>query len=257
MRFVLCDDDEMLCSMVDATIASHGHDVVGIAGTTTAGVGLVEHGKPDVVVVDPAVGCNTDFDVIDTAIAHGVKVIVFSRSDEAPASGRYVPAPAFVAKPDLLALEKMIERLHHDPEVAATEGDRRHRPTRAPSSPPPTGPRDAAAFYAALNDAIDGDAFLAIQATSGSATIDLEALAVRVSEHIRETDRLLMLITTSSLLVILFGGGDEGVESLLRRLHNDTLVPPDIEFHSIVVAAGEGATDAFDRLKRGGDAVRS
>ena len=45
MKFVLCDNDEMLCSMIDATIAAHGHEVVGIADTTTAGVGLVQHGK--------------------------------------------------------------------------------------------------------------------------------------------------------------------------------------------------------------------
>ena len=45
MRFVLCDDDEMLCSMVDATIATHGHDLVGIADTTTAAVGLVAPGE--------------------------------------------------------------------------------------------------------------------------------------------------------------------------------------------------------------------
>jgi chemotaxis response regulator CheB len=50
MRFVICDDDEMLTSMVDATIASHGHDIVGIADTPVAAVGLVEHGQPDVVV---------------------------------------------------------------------------------------------------------------------------------------------------------------------------------------------------------------
>jgi hypothetical protein len=66
-----------------------------------------------------------------------------------------------------------------------------------------------------------------------------------------------MLITTSSLLVILFGGGDAGVESLFHRVHNDTLVPEHIEFRSIVVATGETPTDAFDRLKRGGDAVRN
>jgi hypothetical protein len=257
MRFVLCDDDEMLCSMVDATIASHGHDVVGIADTTTAGVGLVEHGRPDVVVVDPAVGCNSDFDVIDTAIARGAKVIVFSRSAEAPASGRYVPEPAFVAKPDLWALEKVIERLHRDPQLAATEGDRRHRPTRAPSGPPSSGARDAAAFYAALNDAIEGDAFIAIETISASSAIDLPALAMVVSEQIRETDRLLMLITTSSLLVLLLGGGEEGVSSLFNRVHDDAHLPAGIEFRSVLVAHAESPTDAFDRLKRGGDSIRS
>lgn len=257
MRFVLCDDDEMLCSMVDGTIASHGHDIVGIANTTTAAVGLVEYGKPDVVVVDPSVGCNTDFDVIDTAISVGAQVIVFSRSGDAPASGRYVPEPLFVVKPDLWALEQAIGRLSAAPASDLSDADRRHRPTRAPSGPPPTGPRDATAFYSALNDAIEGDAFVAIATLSGGTAIDLPALAALVTDHIRETDRLLMLITTSSLLVLLLGGGEEGVDSLLRRVQSDTHVPADIEFRSVVVASGESPTDAFDRLKRGGDSVRS
>ena len=242
--------------MVDATIASHGHDVVGIADTTTAGVGLVEHGQPDVVVVDPTVGCNTDFDVIDTAIAMGAKVIVFSRSGEAPTSGRYVPEPLFVVKPDLWALEQAIGRLTADPALEVSDADRRQRPTRAPSGPPPSGPRDAAAFYSALNDAVEGDAFIAIAPTASGTAIDLPAMAELVSDHIRETDRLLMLITTSSLLVLLLGGGEVGVDSLFHRVRNDTHLPAEIEFRSVVLAAEEIPADAFDRLKQGGDSVR-
>jgi chemotaxis response regulator CheB len=257
MKFVLCDNDEMLCSMIDATIAAHGHEVVGIADTTTAGVGLVQHGKPDVVVVDPSVGCNTDFDVIDTAMAVGAKVIVFSRSGDAPASGRYAPEPLFVVKPDLWALEQAIGRLSAEPAQAVSDADRRHRPTRAPRGPLPTGPRDAAAFYAALNDAIEGDAFVAIASFSGGTAIDLPALAALVSDHIRGTDLVLMLITASSLLVLLLGGGEEGADSLFQRVHKDSHVPTDVEFRSVVVAPGESPTDAFDRLKRGGDSVHS
>src|SRR5258708_15588281 len=114
--------DDMICSMIGA-IASHGHEVVGIADTPTSAVGLVQAGRPDVLVVDPSVGCNWDFDVIDAAIDIGAKVIAFSRSGDAPASGRYVPEPAFVIKPDLLELEKMIERVRHDPGGETTEGD--------------------------------------------------------------------------------------------------------------------------------------
>jgi hypothetical protein len=256
MRFVLCDDDEMLCSMVDATIATHGHDVVGIADTTSAAVGLVQHGRPDVVVVDPSVGCNTDFDVIDTAIAVGAKVIVFSRTGSAPASGRYHPEPAFVPKPDLWALEQAIGRLHLDPEQTVSDADRRHRPTRVPSGPPPSGPRDAAAFYSALNEADEGDAFIAIATVPEGTPIDLPALADLVSDHIRETDRLLMLITTSSLLVLLLGGREEGVDSLFNRVRRDSHLHTDVEFRSVVVTTGESPHDAFDRLKRGGDSVR-
>lgn len=262
MKFVLCDDDEMLCSMVDATIASHGHDVVGIADNTTAGVGLVTHGRPDVVVVDPVVGCNTDFDVIDTALAVGAKVIVFSRSGEAPASGRYQPEPLFVVKPDLWALEQAIGRLAAGPAADADAdgggaGERRHRPTRAPQGPPPSGPRDAAAFYSALNEAIEGDAFMSIATVAPDVPIDLPVLAAIVSDHIRETDRLLMLITTSSLLVLLLGSGPEGVESVYGRVRGDGHVPSDIEFRSVVITSGESPNDAFDRLKRGGGAVRA
>jgi hypothetical protein len=257
MKFVVCDDDEMLGSMVDATIAAQGHEVIGVADTTAAAVLLVQHGSPDVVVVDPSVGCNSDFDVIDAALAEGARVIVFSRSGDAPASGRYQPEPDFVAKPDLWGLEKAIERLQFAPTQGSSETDRRQRPTRVPTAPPPSGPRDAAAFYAALNDAVDGDAFIAVAARSGAASIDLEALATLVSEHIRETDRLLMLITTASLLVLLLGGGELGIDSLVNRMRNDTRVPADIEFRSVVVAAGELPSDAFDRLKQGGDSIRA
>jgi DNA-binding NarL/FixJ family response regulator len=256
VKFVLCDDDEMLCSMVDATVASRGHDVVGIADNTTAAVGLVQHGRPDVVVVDPSVGCNTDFDVIDTAIAMGARVIVFSRSADAPASGRYEPEPAFVVKPDFRMLEQVIDRLQLGPSDGVTEAERRHRPTRVPSGPTPLGPTDATAFYSALNDAIEGDAFISVASPDAGEAIDLSALAIRVSDHIRETDRLLMLVTTRSLLVLLLGGGEEGVESLFRRVSSDSLLPIDVEFRSVVLASGEMPTDAFDRLKRGGDSVR-
>ena len=250
MKFVLCDDDEMLCSMVDATIASHGHDVIGVADTTTAAVGLVTHGKPDVVVVDPAVGCNTDFDVIDTALAAGARVIVFSRSGEAPASGRYQPEPLFVAKPDLWALEQAIGRLSVVAGGPGADADRRTRPTRAPQGPIPSGPRDAAAFYSALNEALEGDAFMSIATVVPDLPIDLPALAAVVSDHIRETDRLLMLITTSSLLVLLLGGGPEGIDSVFGRIRRDPHLPADIEYRSVVVASNESPNDAFDRLKR-------
>ena len=253
MRFVLCDDDVMLCSMVDATIATHGHDVVGVADTTSAAVRLVEYGKPDVVVVDPSVGCNTDFDVIDTAIGVGAKVIVFSRNGGAPTSGRYDPKPLFVAKPDLQALEQAIGRLRVAQIVS--DADRRRRPMRAPDGPRPSGPRDAAGFYAALNEAVEGDAFVAITAADGDAAVDLQALGEVVGNHLREADRDLMLITTSSLLVLLLGGGQQGIESVFNRVHNDPLVPSIVEFRSVVVGPGEDPTDAFDRLKHGGDSV--
>jgi chemotaxis response regulator CheB len=254
LRFVLCDDDEMLCSMVDAVISTHGHELVGIADNTTSGVGLVEHGRPDVVVVDPTVGCNTDFDVIDTAIAKGARVVVVSRSAEAPSSGRYQPEPLFVAKPDLPALEKIIERL--DVDAGAAEGDRRRRPVRAASGPPPTGITDAAAFYAALNDAAAADALVSIgRPASDNSGVDPSVVAEIVAESVRSTDRL--LLATSSVLVLLPGGGADAVESLFARTHDGVAPTTHLEFRSVVVREGESPADAFDRLKRAPESVRS
>ena len=52
MRFVLCDDDQFLRSMVESIVARHGHDVVGCADGGVDATMLVESAKPDAVIVD-------------------------------------------------------------------------------------------------------------------------------------------------------------------------------------------------------------
>lgn len=253
LRFVICDDDEMLDSMVDAMITDHGHDVIGIADTPTTAIGLVQQGHPDVVVLDPAIGINADFDVIDVALGVGAKVIAFGRNSAVLGTGRYSPQPPFILKPDLAALERAIERLRLDHEEV-TEADRRQRPVRAASGPEPTGPSDAAGFYAALNDAVDGDSVVAIARAQSGSEIDPTALAGLLGGGIRGTDRL--LIGGSSVIVLLPGGGSEAIESLFTRLSSDTTLSADVEFRSVIVGAGESPTEAFDRLKRADASIR-
>jgi hypothetical protein len=211
--------------------------------------------EPDVVVIDPMIGINADFDLIDAAMEVGAKVIVFSRARDTLTSGRYDPEPSFVVKPYLSDLEEVIERLRFDPSNTVSEADRRQRPARVPNAPVPTGPNDAAAFYAALNEAVEGDALVAIAAGPSRAPIDPSTLAAIVSETIRGSDRL--LIATSSLLVLLPGGGEQAIDALHRRTHDDSTLSAGIEFRSIVVAAGESPTAAFDRLKQSGESIRS
>ena len=253
MRFAICDDDDMFCSMVDAMITSHGHEVIGIAGTTAAALGLVRQGHPEVVVIDPVIGVNADFDVIHEALGAGAKVIAFGRTSSLLSTGRYHPEPHFVPKPDLPALERIIERLHLDHE-AVSETDRRHRPLRAASGPLPTGPGDAAAFYTALNEATDGDSVVSIAPGPSGDTIDPNALADLLADGIRGTDRL--LVGGSSLIVLLPGGGTEAIESLFTRLSSDAHLSAGVEFRSVVVGADESPTDAFDRLKRADASIR-
>ena len=116
---VVIEDEAEIKRFLRVTLHAQGYRLFEAANGAD---GLVEVAtrQPDVVVVDPTVGCNTDFDVVDTAIAVGAKVIVFSRSAEAPASGRYVPEPLFVAKPDLWALEqRVVQQLEGSPIIAS------------------------------------------------------------------------------------------------------------------------------------------
>ena len=77
MRFVLCDDDELLRSLVETVLERQGHEVIGVADHTAIGSQLVKAGKPDAVIVDLSLGYNTDFDIIETAIDVGARVIIF------------------------------------------------------------------------------------------------------------------------------------------------------------------------------------
>jgi chemotaxis response regulator CheB len=253
LRFVICDNDGMLSSMVDAMITEHGHDVVGIADSTSTAVGLVQQGHPDVVVVDPSIGINADFDVVEVALSNRAKVIAFGRSSESLGTDRYSAHVQFIAKPDLVALEHAIDRLRLDHDEV-TESDRRHRPARAAAGPRPTGPSDAAAFYASLNEGVEGDAVVALAPRAAGVGIDPSALADLFSGGIRDTDRL--LVGGSSVIVLLPGGGREAIDSLFARFSSDTALSADIEFRSVILAAGESPNDAFDRLKRDESSVR-
>ena len=209
MRFVICDNDDMVTQVLDAALSVDGHELVGVAGTTTAAVELLEQTRPDVAVIDPVLGWNSDVDVIDAAISVGARVVVFSRSEMQLDDGHYAPKPAVVRKPDVTALEAAIEGMAHTyPDV-----DRRRQPTRRFAS---TGPSDAAAFYTAVTEAVEGDAFVSV-----SPSVDRpDSWVGRVTVALRDTD--LVLRSSSAVLVFMPAAGEEGVHALHERLVHDT-----------------------------------
>jgi DNA-binding NarL/FixJ family response regulator len=99
VRFVLCDDDRMLVPMVESLLTRLGHEIVGEADDTATAAQLVIAARPDAVIVDPALGYNTDFDVIEAAIEVGAATVVFTHTaDEAqmshyPCAPRWSPSP--------------------------------------------------------------------------------------------------------------------------------------------------------------------
>jgi DNA-binding NarL/FixJ family response regulator len=235
MRFVICDDDEVVAQVLDAALTMEGHQLVGVAETTEAAVDLVGQYKPDVAVIEPAVGCNPVFDAVDVAIKVGTGVVLFSRSGVPIDHGRYVPEPTMVPKPNITALETVIGDM-----LVARFVDRRRAPTRRFQT---TGPSDAAAFYAAINEAVEGDAFVSVAPRFDVA----DEWLWRVTAGVRETD--LVLASSTAVMVFMPGAGEEGVHKLHERLIGDAAESNEGEMRAVVLDAGESPTDAFTRLK--------
>lgn len=244
VRVVICDEDALLREMVESLLTRLGFEIVGIADTTSAGVGLVTAARPDVVLFDMALGYNTDFDVLQAAIDAGARTIVFSHTADDAILSSYSRRPTVVPKPDLARLEQVLGRLERDEAAGVVEQDRRARPTRAASGDAPTGVTDAQAFYSALQDVTEGDALLSLEVPE---IVNADALATALLEIMRGTDRL--LASRTAVRIFLPAGGEDAIRSFLARMAAAKVVPDACRATAIVVRPGEAATDVFDRLR--------
>lgn len=235
MRFVICDDDEVVAQVLDAALTVEGHELVGVAETPAAAVDLVGQAKPDVAVIEPSVGCTSDYDAVDAANSVGAHVVLFSRTGSPIEHGRYKPEPPMVPKPNISALETVIGDM-----LVARFIDRRKQPTRRFQS---MGPSDAAAFYAAINEAVQGDAFVSVAPRIERA----DSWLWRVTAGIRETD--MVLTSSTAVLVFMPGAGKDGVHALYERLLSDPAESNEGDMRAVVLEAGESPSDAFARLK--------
>lgn len=241
VRVAICDDEQALVALVEELVLARGHEVLGIADNTVDAVHLVEHGHPDLLIVDPSVGCSSDFDVIETACTVGATTIAFTRNADIITVKPYAMTPIVIPKPDLVALDDTIGRTVVVEDDAAI-ADRRQRPAREAAGEPPTGPHDAAAFYGALTDAITGDGMLAIIDEAPDADV-----ATRLMKLVRHGDRV--AITGWAIVALLPAGGDDAIAALTDRMRGAGLVGDRERIASAVVADGESGPEAFARMR--------
>lgn len=81
MRLVLCDDQRILCDALATVLEDHGHQVLAVTTTATAGVTAVAAHNPDVCVLDLCFpDAESGLDVARTITQHhpGTKVLVLS-----------------------------------------------------------------------------------------------------------------------------------------------------------------------------------
>ena len=124
--------------MVESLVRTTGHEVLGIADTTAAAVGLIESGRPDAVVLDLSLGLQHRLRHHRGGDLGGRPGRSCSRRTPTPrSSAQYSVAPAVVVKPDLDGARAG---------AAAARSRRRRRRGRGAGSPaaarrgPPTGP---------------------------------------------------------------------------------------------------------------------
>jgi CheY-like chemotaxis protein len=247
MRIVVCDDDVLMRELIESVVAKTGHEVVGVASTTAAAVGLIEAARADVVVLDIALSYGTDFDLIDAAHDSGARCIVFARHADAEMVRHHANTPEIVLKPDIATLERLLANLGQDPTRPEESAERRQREARAAQGPVPTGMTDAQAFFEAVNNALPGDAIVAFDVPVGA-----EAVAADVGIRLRDTDRVLLNLPRA-VRCFLPGGGEDGVRSVLARLASVSSITPACTAASVVVADGEEGGVAFERLKHDGE----
>ena len=248
MRFVLCDDDALMRSMIETLVERQGHEVIGAADNTAAATELIVHGRPEAIIVDLSLGYNTDFDILDVAKAIGAQVIVFSHTASRDVLDRYQPRPVVVAKPDLVDLEDAIIRAGEADPGSAVPAERRVRPSRPAIGPRPTGVGDAQAFYEAVTNAEKDDVLASVeQAGPMEASLDVDD-AARIGAIVRDTDRV--LAAGSTVKVFLAGGDSIGLAAFLCRIRDEAPTLADaVKVKSVLIFDGESSADAFERLK--------
>ena len=130
VRLLICDSELDLAHMVEVIAKRLGHEVVGMPDSLQAAGVLMRALRPEVVVLDPALGFGSDFDLVDDALAVGARVIVFSRTANEYSLDRYDPRPLIVPKPELDVLEEVLRTV--EPAVPTHDvSDRRVRPQRS------------------------------------------------------------------------------------------------------------------------------
>jgi two-component system, NarL family, nitrate/nitrite response regulator NarL len=81
MRLVLCDDQRILCDALATVLEDHGHQVLAVTTTATAGVTAVAAHNPDVCLLDLCLpDAENGLDAARTITQHhpGTKVLVLS-----------------------------------------------------------------------------------------------------------------------------------------------------------------------------------
>jgi CheY-like chemotaxis protein len=257
VKVLLCDDDPTVRSVIRSLLERGGHEVTGEADKSVEAISLLHRLQPDAVIVDLSLFAGSGHDVLRAAAVLNTPAIVFTAFPADADTGPFANRPVIIEKPDFAGLEAAVDALvgkvaeaHRKP--ASSPSDRRKAVSgSAGFAPAPAQAiEEASYFYPALNDAWAGDALLSIKpADSGEAT--LSQLGTVVRNAVRAQDHL--MARADELIALLLGGDPGAPASVTRRVETAWSKgggkKQPLTIHSVVIAADESPSDAFQRLR--------
>ena len=204
VRVIICDDDELVRSVVSGIVTDLGLTVVGEAEDELGALELLQHAQPDIAVVDLALRFSSGLEVVRTAWEAGCRVVILSSFVTPELLNAAPGGPIAVEKPHFDRLTVALEQVVNS--ATAQDADRRSRDR---------GHRAAPSFAHAVVDAQPGDAIVVLEPPSEEVraldVLGLTAARVTAAQDRNET-------TSRQLRLLLAHAGEGGARVVIERI---------------------------------------
>lgn len=237
VRVIVCDDDELVRSVVSGIVADLGLTVVGEAEDELGSLELLQQAKPDIAVIDLALRFSSGLDVVRTAWEGGCRVVIFSSFVTPELLNAAPGGPVAVEKPHFDRLTVALEHVMHS--VTAQEQERRSMDR---------GHRAAPSFAHGVVEAQPGDAIVILEPPPDEVR-SLDVLGLTAARSTAAQDRI--ETTPRQLRLLLAHAGEGGARVVIDRLATTAGVDLSTWSQRIAVVTEDvPGVEAYEQVRR-------
>ncbi len=236
MKVIVCDDDELVRSVVSTIVVDQGLTVVGEADDELGALELLERVDPVIAIIDLALRFSSGLEVVRTAWEGGCRVVIFSSFLTPDLLDMTSSGPVAIEKPHFDRLAVAIEQAAN--RVTSQGHDRRARDR---------GHRSAVTFGQAVAEAEPGDAIVVLEPGPDDVrsldVLGLTAARVTAAQDRHET-------TTRHLRLLLARAGAGGARVVIDRIAATAGVDLSSWSQRVAVVTEElSGIEAFDQVR--------
>jgi DNA-binding NarL/FixJ family response regulator len=236
VRVIVCDDDELVRSVVSGLVTDLGLTVVGECEDEVGALELLERLGPDIAVVDLALRFSSGLDVVRTAWEAGCRVVIFSSFITPDLLNEAPGGPVAVEKPHFDRLAVALEQVANSVTAQSNERRASHR-----------GQRAAKTFAEAVADAEPGDAIVILEPAPDDVRL-LDVLGLTAARVTAAQDR--SETTSRHLRLLLACAGLGGAQVVVERIAETAAVDLSSWSQRMVVVTDDlSGVEAFDQVR--------